>query len=271
MYLVNGRPATTLHCHSQISRHYARSLGLKFSSAMPNLFVLLTVAMGSARSSPTFYPYSHFPGSIADHLAANLVLGSDWVALCRAAASTGDVVFAPGTYEAAFNSSCMSRGDIVTPSSVSRGCPDAVASPEALTVLSSVGEPVVQGPALRELNETIQYKISPNVDESLSLLEKKAIMNFLVDNSRANVLRNMVARHQDMSARTASKKQRNRKTLDEKDDIIRGFRESTSNSALSRTSARFAANSSLQTSGSETMHHFLATKYITVPTGILDK
>ncbi|KAJ6494441.1 hypothetical protein C8R45DRAFT_1212412 [Mycena sanguinolenta] len=105
MYLVNGQQATILHrdqSQSQISRHYARSLGLKFSSTLPNLFVSLSVATTSPGSSPTFFT---FLVHLADHLAANLVLGNDWLALCRAAASTGNTLFAPGTYEASFNHS----------------------------------------------------------------------------------------------------------------------------------------------------------------------
>ena len=103
MYLVNGQPATTTHSpqsQTQISRHYARSLGLKVST--PVLFVSLSVAV-SVNSSPTFLTHEPFAVHVVDDLPANILLGSDWLALCRAAASTGDTVFAAGTYESTFN------------------------------------------------------------------------------------------------------------------------------------------------------------------------
>jgi hypothetical protein len=81
---------------------YACSLGLKFSATVPNLFVSRSVATTSESSSPTFKP---FPVYVADHLAANLILGRDWLALCQAAASRGTIIFESGTYEVRFNCS----------------------------------------------------------------------------------------------------------------------------------------------------------------------
>ncbi|KAJ7867897.1 hypothetical protein B0H14DRAFT_2572622 [Mycena olivaceomarginata] len=85
---------------SNISRHYARSLGLKVTA--PVLFVSLSVAI-SASGPSTFLTHEPFAVHVADDLPENILLGSDWLALCRAAASTGDTVFAPGTYETIFN------------------------------------------------------------------------------------------------------------------------------------------------------------------------
>ncbi|KAJ7224745.1 hypothetical protein B0H12DRAFT_1328821, partial [Mycena haematopus] len=157
MYLVNGHRAAAMHSHqphTQISRHYARSLGLKVSPAVSTLFVSVSVAL-SARGSTSFFTHKPFDVHVADNLGADILLGGDWLALCRAAASSGDIVFAAGTYEVIFNGSApvsvMRRGDLIDPSSsVSRGWPDVVASAEALTVLTSDGVPAVQGSAMQK-------------------------------------------------------------------------------------------------------------------------
>ncbi|KAF8135882.1 hypothetical protein K438DRAFT_1786809 [Mycena galopus ATCC 62051] len=151
MYLVNGQPATTGHSHqpqSQLSRHYAHSLGLSVTA--PTIFVSISIT-ASGRSAPIFITQEPFAVHLVDNISSDVLLGSDWFALCRAAASTGDVVFPAGTYEAMLNettpTSVLRRGDPVDPSlSVSRGWPDGVAPP---TVLSSVEVPAMQESAMQ--------------------------------------------------------------------------------------------------------------------------
>ncbi|KAK7023984.1 hypothetical protein R3P38DRAFT_3535455, partial [Favolaschia claudopus] len=105
-HLVNGHTASALHSseiHSQISAHYARSLGIPISSRVPSLFVSLSAMASVAGSSTPFFTHHPFAIRIAENLPADIILGSDWSTVCRAAAWNTGVVFAAGTYEATFN------------------------------------------------------------------------------------------------------------------------------------------------------------------------
>ncbi|KAK7061830.1 hypothetical protein R3P38DRAFT_2758182 [Favolaschia claudopus] len=89
---------------SQISRHYAGSLGLKISAAVTTLFVTISVAASIRGSGDcTLFAHEPFPVAITENNFADIVLGDDWLEICRAAARDGSVVFAPYTYEAQFN------------------------------------------------------------------------------------------------------------------------------------------------------------------------
>ncbi|KAK7006405.1 hypothetical protein R3P38DRAFT_2647059, partial [Favolaschia claudopus] len=107
MCLVNGHPAKTLY-HSQprslISRHYARSIGLKVSSSLTTLFVAISIAASIRTSSASsMFTYDPLSVGITEDSFADIVLGNDWMAVCQAAARGGGVVFAPYTHEAQFN------------------------------------------------------------------------------------------------------------------------------------------------------------------------
>ncbi|KAF8212889.1 hypothetical protein K438DRAFT_1751304 [Mycena galopus ATCC 62051] len=184
------------------------ALCLRISATAVPLFISLSVATITADGS-AFFMHDPFAVYVAEHLPANIVLGSDWVVLCQAAASKGDIIFAPETHEATFNRktltiSSMSRGDIVGPSSlVPRGWPSAVASTEVSTV-PSVEVPVLQASALQnELDpppalqgkspeEILSMNPTQPLDDpdpfvKLSILEKTAVMHFLVVLSNSNV------------------------------------------------------------------------------------
>ncbi|KAK6992265.1 hypothetical protein R3P38DRAFT_3088762 [Favolaschia claudopus] len=105
-HLVNGHTATALQSseiHSRISAHYARSLGLLVSSHVPSLFVSLSAMASVTGSNSPFFTHHPFAIRVAENLPADIMLASDWSTICRAAAWNGGVVFATGTYEAAFN------------------------------------------------------------------------------------------------------------------------------------------------------------------------
>ncbi|KAK7046362.1 hypothetical protein R3P38DRAFT_3346079, partial [Favolaschia claudopus] len=60
-------------------------------------------------ASPTPFALDPFTVYSTNPLAADIELGLDWSALCRAAASSGSIQFSPETYEATFNRSCAPR------------------------------------------------------------------------------------------------------------------------------------------------------------------
>ncbi|KAK7018962.1 hypothetical protein R3P38DRAFT_2979720, partial [Favolaschia claudopus] len=106
MCLVNGHPAKTLYASqpaSQMSRHYARSIGFKFSAAITTLFVSVSVAAFIADGPPTLFTHTPFSVGLTDNAFADIVLGHDWLAICRAAAEHGNTVFAAYTYESRLN------------------------------------------------------------------------------------------------------------------------------------------------------------------------
>ncbi|KAK6966443.1 hypothetical protein R3P38DRAFT_2816311 [Favolaschia claudopus] len=119
--------------------------------------------------------FTHEPFSveITEHVFADIVLGDDWIAICRAAARGGGVVFAPYTYEEQFNKlpSVPSYDDAITPEALShtpQGEPALQDESEALS-------PTPQGePALQE-----KLELPARQDESMNNMSGTESLNKL--------------------------------------------------------------------------------------------
>ncbi|KAK7020418.1 hypothetical protein R3P38DRAFT_3358391 [Favolaschia claudopus] len=247
-HLVNGQAAVALHSpetHSHISDNFARHLGIVVATGSLSLFVSIsvrTVAIGSDGCTPLF---THHPFAIrvAENLAADIVLGSDWAAICRAATNNSGVVFAADTYEVVFNiapGTTPAAAEMSTSTSAPMQPAGSPAIPSALRLEwsatqteSAIAQTAildtdhstynsfrgsVHTAAVQRSTFNVHAKQSDHLLESfikLSLQEKNAVINYLVAISKvsADILRNMIPRHEGMAIRISGGKRKDAASL----------------------------------------------------------